>query len=63
MDPEGGISEVLVGQCEKSMMFLYLNSRFEEGLSLQDYSCINIVFEFFKEGQLYFGIPQDASVG
>lgn len=45
------------------MVFLYLNSRFEERFNLQDYSCIDTAFDFFKEDQLYFEIPQDISVG
>jgi len=45
------------------MMLLYLNSRFEAGLNFQDYACIDTAFDFFKEDQLYFEIPQVLLVG
>lgn len=46
------------------MMFLYLNSRFEGGFNLQDYSCINTALDFFfKEDKLYIEVPHVVSVG
>lgn len=52
-----------VGQCKKSVLFLQLNSRFEDGFHLEDYSCIDTAFDFFKEDQFYIEIPQNVSVG
>lgn len=46
MDPEEGISEVLVGLSEKSVIFQYMNCHSEEELNLQDYSCINTALCF-----------------